>query len=259
MKFDLTARHVKQMEEWAVKAGRIALEYQLQVVETLREDETPVTEADHVVEDYLVDQIREAFPDHRIVTEEAGLLGPESDWVWALDPIDGTKSFARRLPVWGISIGLLHRGEPAAGVIYLPTTRDLFCGGPGGARWNGCMLAPMTGWEDDSNMFLAVHSHAHEDNQLLYPRIQAFGATAAHLAFVASGRAVGALARRVHIWDLAGGLAILRQVGGKAEYVSGRPLRLDELMDGRKTPEQVLTAASGWLERLHLQVRPMEK
>jgi myo-inositol-1(or 4)-monophosphatase len=247
---------IDKLKEWAVAAGELALAHQKDVVEQFKADDTPVTNVDYLVEKFLVEQVRQAFPDHQLIVEESGRIGPHSDWLWALDPIDGTKSFMRKLPVWAISVGLLYRFQPAAGVIYLPVSKDLFWACEGGAWWNDEPLRskPPGSYNDDLR-FLAVHSQAHEDNEVNYPRVQAFGSTAAHLAYLAAGQAIGVLARRVHIWDLAAGLAILAQSGFTAEYLSGRPLDLEELSDGRKTSEQMIATRPEWVEQLRNDIR----
>jgi myo-inositol-1(or 4)-monophosphatase len=244
------------LKEWAIEAGELALAHQKDVVEQFKADDTPVTNVDYMVEKFLVERVRETFPDHQLIVEESGRIGPQSDWLWALDPIDGTKSFMRKLPVWAVSVGLMYRFQPVAGVIYLPVSQDVFWAWEGGAWWNDEPLRPDSpGNYYDEIKFLAVHSQAHEDNEVNYPRVQAYGSTAAHLAYLAAGQAVGVLARRVHIWDLAAGLAILDQSGFRAEYLSGRPLDLEELSDGRKTSEQIIATRPEWVEQLRKDIR----
>lgn len=251
----LQVEHIELMKQWAVEAGRMARDWQDHASVTPKGNNTPVSEADLAVESFLVEKIRASFPGHQIITEEAGALGASSEWVWAIDPIDGTKAFISGKPVWGISIGLLRECAPAAGVIFLPVSQDLFWGWEGGAFWNGRLLGQTPALDyDDEQLFLAVHSHAHEQHELRYPRLRASGSTVAHLAYLSAGLAVGVLTRRVHIWDLAAGAAILRQAGFAIEYLSGRPLDLQPLMDGRKCAEEVLAARPEWMARLREQI-----
>lgn len=256
MAFELNETVLEQMKRWVVDAGRLALENQHDLDEQIKPDNTPVTNVDTMVEKLLVDAIRSSFPDHQVIGEEAGRTGPQSDWLWALDPIDGTKSYMRKLPVWGVSLGLLHQGQPAAGAVYLPVSGDLYWGWQGGAFWNGDPLGEQPPFAYDSSLtFLAVHSVAHEDNEIRYPRIQAFGSTAAHLAFLAAGKAAGVLARRVHIWDLAGALPILLQAGYAVQYLSGRAFTMEDLLDGQKTREQLIATRPEWMERMRGDIR----
>jgi myo-inositol-1(or 4)-monophosphatase len=252
----LQVEQIELIKDWAVQAGQLAQEWQDHGGETLKNDNTLVSEADLVVERFLVEKIQAEFPGHQIIAEESGRAGDATDWAWAIDPIDGTKSFIRRMPVWGVSIGLLYRSVPAAGVIYLPVSQDLFWGWEGGAYWNGRSLAPQMDQEyEDSGLFLAVHAHAREQHALGYPRLKSTGSTVAHLAFLSAGLAVGALVRRVHIWDLAAGMAILCRAGYAIEYLSGRPLDLRPLMGGHKCGEELLASRPEWMGRLRSQIQ----
>ena len=97
----------------------------------------PVTEADKAAEIIMRRMIEEAFPAHGIVGEEFGTKNDDADYVWVLDPIDGTKSFISGLPVWGSLIGLQHKGRPCYGMMHQPFTRERFSGDGEGARWRG--------------------------------------------------------------------------------------------------------------------------
>jgi len=77
-----------------------------------------VTEVDHLCEDILVDGIRSAFPDHHVVSEERGSVGPNSDWCWLIDPLDGTNNYALGLPLYGCSLALSHCGKYVLGVVH---------------------------------------------------------------------------------------------------------------------------------------------
>lgn len=97
----------------------------------------PVTEADRAAEAAMRKLIGEAFPHHGVIGEEFGVEGQGSEYVWVLDPIDGTKSFISGLPLWGTLIGLLHRGAPCYGLMHQPFTRERFYGDGKAAHWTG--------------------------------------------------------------------------------------------------------------------------
>ena len=88
----------------------------------------PVTEADRGAESAMRRLIQQSFPSHGIIGEEFGSERPDAEYVWVLDPIDGTKSFISGLPTWGTLIGLLHRGEPVFGMMAQPFTRERYSG-----------------------------------------------------------------------------------------------------------------------------------
>jgi myo-inositol-1(or 4)-monophosphatase len=97
----------------------------------------PVTEADRAAEMVLRRMIAQTFPDHGIVGEEFGEERAGADYVWVLDPIDGTRAFMSGLPVWGTLIGLMRGGSPVYGMMHQPFTRERFFGDGEGATYRG--------------------------------------------------------------------------------------------------------------------------
>ena len=97
----------------------------------------PVTAADRAAEQAMRVLIRQSFPEHGIIGEEFGNEGVDAEYVWVLDPIDGTKSFISGMPAWGTLIGLTRLGEPVFGMMHQPFTREMFSGDGGGARYLG--------------------------------------------------------------------------------------------------------------------------
>jgi myo-inositol-1(or 4)-monophosphatase len=97
----------------------------------------PVTAADRAAEAAMRALIRKTFPDHGIIGEEYGNERTEAEYVWALDPIDGTKSFICGLPVWGTLIALLRAGEPVFGMMHQPFTREHFTGDGAATSYRG--------------------------------------------------------------------------------------------------------------------------
>jgi myo-inositol-1(or 4)-monophosphatase len=102
----------------------------------------PVTAADRAAENAMRSLIKESFPEHGIVGEEYGNERADAEYVWVLDPIDGTKSFISGMPIWGSLIGLMHNGVAVFGMMHQPFIRERFTGdgraaksqGPGGER-----------------------------------------------------------------------------------------------------------------------------
>ena len=97
----------------------------------------PVTEADRAAESAMRRHISRHFPEHGVIGEEFGAERPDAEYVWVLDPIDGTKSFISGLPVWGTLIALQHKGRPCFGMMSQPFTREKFSGDGVASRWRG--------------------------------------------------------------------------------------------------------------------------
>ena len=131
------------LEEFAAFAGQLADASRAQLRAVIGQpveadpkgDGSPVTAVDRAVETRLREMIAARYPDHGIIGEEHGATAPESELVWALDPIDGTLPFLAGIPVFGTLIALLHDGVPLIGVIDMPATEQ---------RWLGCRGRPST-------------------------------------------------------------------------------------------------------------------
>lgn len=108
-------------------------------VET-KDDASPVTIADRGAEELMRTLIRKRFPSHGIIGEEFGDERPDAEWVWVLDPIDGTKSFTSACPLFGTLIALLHQGQAVLGAIHQPILRQLIVGDGQTTLLNGQMV-----------------------------------------------------------------------------------------------------------------------
>ncbi|MGO8923265.1 MAG: histidinol-phosphatase [Xanthobacteraceae bacterium] len=97
----------------------------------------PVTAADRAAEAAMRTLIKRTFPEHGVIGEEFGAERADAEYVWVLDPIDGTKSFICGMPVWGTLIALTRRGEPIYGMMNQPFTRERFSGDRSGAQYRG--------------------------------------------------------------------------------------------------------------------------
>ncbi|MBI5264753.1 MAG: histidinol-phosphatase [Bradyrhizobium sp.] len=104
---------------------------------SLKADFDPVTEADRAAEAVMRRLIKANFPQHGIVGEEFGNERENAEYVWVLDPIDGTKSFIGGFPIWGTLIGLLHQGSPVFGMMHQPFIGERFSGDNGSATYRG--------------------------------------------------------------------------------------------------------------------------
>lgn len=118
-------------------AGAIALKYFRQVIPVDdKQDKSPVTQADREIEQALRDLIRKTFPSHGIIGEEFGKEDERAEFVWVIDPIDGTKSFAMGRPLFGTILGLMHNGQPVAGMIDQAYTKERWFGITDTAAWH---------------------------------------------------------------------------------------------------------------------------
>ena len=180
----------------------------------------PVTEVDHDVEVLMRARLAERFPDHDVVgeeieTERPGNTGGGTDYLWAVDPIDGTTNFVNGFPLYAASIGLLHRGQPIVGAIWCSATHAL---GPGvyHARLGGRLAfdgqpSERLGAEGVRRRLAGVAGRS--DAGDYEPRWT--GSAAIECAYVAAGLLAAARFRRANIWDVAAGVALVQAAGGE--------------------------------------------
>jgi myo-inositol-1(or 4)-monophosphatase len=199
-----------------------------------------VTAADKASEQVILEILQRHFPNHAILAEESGRLGnAQSDFCWAIDPLDGTTNFAHQYPCFAVSIGLLVAGVPQVGVIFDPYRHELFRGVKGAIAT--CNRQPI-GVSTISNLSqsLLVTGFAYDrrdttDNNYaefcylthLTQGVRRSGAAALDLAYVASGRVDGYWERGISLWDIAAGIVILEAAGGKVSAYDGSPIELE--------------------------------
>ncbi|MBN1991432.1 MAG: inositol monophosphatase [Anaerolineae bacterium] len=253
----------RKIQTWLREAGHIALGYyQTGLTRQQKADNSPVSEADRAVEQFLIGKIRQTYarPEHTIIGEEFGGNWQDSEFVWAIDPIDGTRVFLDGLPLWGISLGLLRNGKAYRGIVYLPVINEIYYTDDEGiAFWNDRPLKGMlrTDWNSDS--FIAVPSEVQHLFNINFWRLRAFGSAVAHQVYVARGAAVAALQTKLSLWDIAGPNAILSRIGGVATYLDGSPVLMPDVLAQGKCRGTVLIGHPLVVEKLlpQIEARPL--
>jgi len=197
-----------------------------------------VTEADRGCEALLIDRIEKAFPDHGILAEETRGAALDREFLWIIDPLDGTTNYAHHYPVFCVSIALQKRGEVIAGAICNPMLEELFLAGKGtGAFLNGQRLAVSSTAELTRSLLSTGFPYdirVNPDNNLNYfsalavqaQAIRRAGAAALDLAYVAAGRFDGFWELKLHPWDTAAGCLMVTEAGGKVTDLFGGPFDL---------------------------------
>ena len=217
----------------AAQAGEILLNFagDLNIAHKSRKD--LVTQADHDSEQFLIDAIHTAFPDHAIVAEESGQLDGSQEHCWYIDPLDGTLNYAHGIPIYCLSIGYAYRGRMELGVIYDPTRKEFFCAERGkGATLNGTPIR-VAGFTDLIDGMLATGfpkgtEDPQDDNITNYIRfsreaqsVRRFGSAALTIAYVAAGRLDGFWEVEIFQWDIAAGGLLVRESGGVVTDIYG--------------------------------------
>ncbi len=204
-----------------------------QVQATEKTDGSLITRSDRWADDQLRAAIAHTFPEHGILSEEVEHIFPKQDWVWIIDPIDGTTNFAMGVPIWGISLGLLYRGTPVFGYVYIPTLNHAFHGFwpgtsglemPTGAFLNRQPIQVSEAELTDNHLFsfctrsiVTLQQSPGRDRP--FPcKIRMIGVATYNLLTVATGAILGAVEATPKVWDIAAVWAILHAAG--ATWVS---------------------------------------
>ncbi|MGC8201904.1 inositol monophosphatase family protein [Aliiroseovarius sp. PTFE2010] len=237
--------NINVMMKAARKAGR-SLVKDFQEVENLQVSLKGagdfVSRADVAAENIIREELMEARPNYGWCGEESeDIDGKDPTRRWIVDPLDGTTNFLHGLPHWAVSIALEHKGEIVAGVVYDPAKDELFWAEKGAGAWmnetrirvsarkrmNEAIFAtglPFAGRADLPDTL--------QDLARLLPAcagVRRWGAAALDLAYVAAGRYDGFWERRLHSWDIAAGLLLVREAGGFVEALAPEG---DALADG---------------------------
>lgn len=209
-------------------------------IDTKRSAIDLVTDVDRASERLIYQLLRRATPDCGFLGEELGERRPGAPCRWIVDPIDGTSNFVHGFPFFGVSIGLERRGQMAVGVIYDPMRRELFSAVKGrGAFLNnkrihvspartlsGSLLS--TGFSTQFlkrsqpylRWFLTLQRSSHG--------VRRMGSTVLSLAAVAAGRLEGFYEQDLWPWDIAAGMLLVEEAGGRVSNVRGGPVVLGE-------------------------------
>ncbi len=187
-----------------------------------KSDASPVTAADRGAEEILRARIARAHPGHGIIGEEVGNERADAEFVWVLDPIDGTKSFITGVPLWGTLIALLHRGQPVLGCIHQPVLGQLMIGDAAGTTLNGSPVrCRATARLEEATLLTSdplnpakyQNGAAYDALQRRARLVRTWGDCYGYL-LVASGWADVCLDPIMNPWDIAAVVPIIRGAGG---------------------------------------------
>lgn len=214
-----------------------------------------VTEADHRSEQFIIQQIRDNFPNHAIVGEESGVHSGSENDQWYVDPLDGTINYAHGVPLFCVSIGYARNGQLQAGVIYDPIQNECFSAERGKGAWlNGKPIQVsqaseliksllVTGFPydirttSDTNLehfsYFTLHSQS----------VRRLGSAALDMAYVAAGRLDAYWQLSIKPWDIAAGVLLVQEANGKVTNLQGGP-------DFFKPPYALIAAAPGIYEQV---------
>ena len=224
--------------EIAREAGALLAKYfERRVTFELKGEYDLVTEADRASEQLVVDRLRAHFPSHSIVAEEGGGYTGKSEYCWYVDPLDGTTNFAHGFPMYNVTMALEQSGELIAGVVFDPERNEMFTAERGSGAYLNNRRIRVSKVSRIENTLVAtgfpsqkrhqnVNVHFYYQLAMLTHGVRRAGSAALDLAYVASGRLDGFWEFGLKPWDMAAGILLITEAGGKCSDMNGGPVTL---------------------------------
>ncbi len=223
--------------------GLLANLFEKRIGFELKGDFDLVTAADRASEKLIVEHLRTHFPGHSIVAEEGGGHESPGDYRWYVDPLDGTTNFAHGYPMFNVTLALEKAGELIAGVVYEPLRQEMFAAELGGGAYLNNRPIHVSKAERLSDSLLitgfpsfkrhkSINVHFFHQVAMATHGVRRSGSAALDLAYVAAGRADGFWEFTLNSWDMAAGVLLVEEAGGRCTDMNGekRSLRGHHLL-----------------------------
>ncbi len=230
--------YLETAQEIAREAGALlAHQFERRVGFELKGDYDLVTEADRASEKMIVERLRSYFPGHGIVAEEGGGHESSGEYRWYVDPLDGTTNFAHGYPMFNVTLALERAGETICGVIFDPVRQEMFAAERGGGAFlnHRRIQVSKTGRLADTlvatgfpsrKRHLNINVHFYHQLAMVTHGVRRCGSAALDLAYVACGRLDAFWEFGLNPWDMAAGLLMVEEAGGRISDMHGGPATL---------------------------------
>ena len=203
----------------------------------LKGDFDLVTAADRASEELIVERLQSHFPSHSILGEEGGQRDRQAEYCWYVDPVDGTTNFAHGFPAYNVTMAVEKSGELIAGVIFDPTRNEMFAAEKGGGAYLNGRRIHVSRAASVSESLVAtgfpsrkrhenINIHFYYQLAMISHGVRRAGAAALDLAYVASGRLDGFWEFGLSPWDMAAGILLVEEAGGRCTDMHGAPRHL---------------------------------
>ncbi len=191
-----------------------------------------VSYVDKKSEEVIREKIKKNFPDHSVIGEEEGGVD-NHDYVWYVDPLDGTKNYIAGFPIFGVSVGVVYKKEPVVGAVYLPYFDTLYWAVKGRGAYKNDRIIRVSQREQVKHFYIAYGypSRARRDLNVywriirdLFEKVGAMrrpGAAAVDLCFVAEGIFDGLVEFELNPWDVCAGMLLVQEAGGRVYLTKG--------------------------------------
>jgi len=263
------AAMLKLARKLAVEAVEFTKPYAGQVASRLKADTSVVTEVDHAVQRHVVAAVAERFPDHAFLTEEP-LDAPDthpdraiSRYCWVIDPIDGTRNFVAGFACFATSIAVLDHGTPVAAVVVEHNLGHVYAATIEDGAFLGDRRLEMTEPDPARDVMVGVPSSKDRFTQnvvLLWQGTRGLitrnlGSSAVHLGMLAAGALGAMFCKKCKIWDVAAGVLLVREAGGRVTDPKGEAVLPFDLTGDPEADTPILAAAPDFHRQLLAGIR----
>ncbi len=244
---------VEELSRFAIETirlcGQEALKFYGRGRASLNFDEELVTEAEIRLRGLFEGRLRERFPEHKLFQGDLGenkdYTHGEQRYLWIFDPMDGVANFMAGIPIWAMSVALFDNFWPILGAVYMPATEDLFHAVAGGRAFWGDQAIRVSAQESITDeSVLLTYSRFHQHYRTRFPgKIRNLGSTAAHICYVAMGRAEAAHIANESFQDLAAVRVIVEAAGGGIFHMDGSRFVINDYLEEGRGDIHLLVAA----------------
>jgi len=228
------------MQNLAKQAGDFLLDHfgkDQQLLQLRSSVKEAVTKYDGMADELIVQGIKKAYPNHSLLTEESGLLEGDPDWLWIVDSLDGTSDFANLNPFFSVCIALMHKKELVLGVVYSPAIGEFYLAEKGkGAYLNGRRIQ-VSGVSHLRQSYVFYCEGGEKDRlrtariiNRVYPQVmdlRKLGSAGLETAWVAAGKGEAYFTTKIEPWDVAPGVLLVQEAGGRVTDFQGNLWRLE--------------------------------
>jgi myo-inositol-1(or 4)-monophosphatase len=255
-KITINMKERELIESLARKAGDLLVKHFRQDWTLLKERSTAkeaITKYDKEVDRLIVEEIKRHYPRHSLLTEESGFLQDDPDWLWIVDSLDGTGDFANFNPFFSVCLALMHQDELLLGAICAPAIDEFYFAEKGKGAYLNAARIQVSDVSDLSQSYVFYCEGGDRDRartgrllHKVYPRvtdIRKLGSAGLETAWVAAGKGEAYFTTRIEPWDVATGVLLVQEAGGKVSDFQGNPWKpqtSDLLFSNEKLHEQIL-------------------
>ena len=227
-------------EKAAIQAGKVVFAKYGHTTVTMKPDHSPVTNSDLDSEKLITSLIHKNFPDHSIISEEAGPELKDSEYTWIVDPLDGTRNYSVKIPFFCVSIALIKDQQPILGVIYYPVQKELFTAELGKGSYLNQQPIKINKDIEFETAFITIanardkisRERAGKFYLALKPinyAVRQVGSVALELCYVGAGRFGATVMVACNSWDIMAGALIVKEAGGIVTDFNGKPFDKDSI------------------------------